>query len=229
MTATTQNWKIGDGLGLMKEYEDNHFDLVLTDPPYGIGEADGKNLSRGCATHFGGKRGKMVKSVDYGKSTWDNQRICKEYFVEMMRISKNQIIFGGNYYTDYLYPSSCWIIWDKDNGQNDFADAEMAWTSFKTAVRLEKYRWHGMLQENMKRKEKRVHPTQKPVPLFMWILEKYSNKGDLICDPFLGSGTTLAAGRKTERNVIGFELDPQWEHLYADRCMAHTPTLDSYF
>ncbi|RJS73020.1 site-specific DNA-methyltransferase, partial [ANME-2 cluster archaeon] len=153
----------------------------------------------------------------------------KEYFDEMLRISKNQIIFGGNYYTDYLTPSSCWIVWDKRNGRNDFADCELAWTSFKSAVRIFRYKWNGMLQENMKKKEKRVHPTQKPTPVFTWILKKYSNEGDLICDPFLGSGTTLEACRKTNRNCIGFEISGEWGHLYADRCMKHTPPLQSYF
>lgn len=229
MIETTQAWKIGDCLELMQEYPDNHFDLVLTDPPYGIGEAAGKNITRGVKTAFGGKRGKFVKSTDYGISNWDNHRIGIEHFNEMFRISKNQIIFGGNYYTDYLPPSACWIVWDKDNGANDFADCELAWTSFPSAVRMIKYRWNGMLQEDMAHKEKRTHPTQKPTPLFTWILEKYSKEGDLICDPFLGSGTTLEACRKTNRNCIGFEISDEWEKHYANRAMTHTPTLSSYF
>jgi site-specific DNA-methyltransferase (adenine-specific) len=219
MIKTTQTWEIGDCLELMREYPDNHFNLVLTDPPYGIGESNEKNATRGH----------LAEVTDFGHYEWDNKRIDKEYFDEMQRISKNQIIFGGNYYTDYLKPSSCWIVWDKDNGDNDFADCELAWASFKTAVRMIKYRWNGMLQGDMKHKEKRVHPTQKPVPLFTWILEKYSNEGDLICDPFLGSGTSLAACRKTNRNCIGFEISDKWEHLYADRCLKHTPTLQSFF
>jgi len=229
MPVSTQTWKIGDCLDLMREYPDNYFDLVLTDPPYGIGEANGKNIKRGGRTNFGGKKGKYVAATNYGYKKWDNKKIEKEYFNEMLRISKNQIIFGGNYYTDYLTPSSCWIVWDKRNGRNDFADCELAWTSFKSAVRIFRYKWNGMLQENMKKKEKRVHPTQKPTPVFTWILKKYSNEGDLICDPFLGSGTTLEACRKTNRNCIGFEISDEWEHLYADRCMKHTPPLQSYF
>jgi site-specific DNA-methyltransferase (adenine-specific) len=209
---TTQTWKIGDCLELMQEYPDNHFDLILTDPPYGIAS-----------------RRKLAKPTDYGHYTWDNERITKKYFDEMIRISKNQIIFGGNYYTDYLYPTSCWIVWDKDNGMNDFADCELAWTSFKTATRLHKYQWHGMFQGNMKKKEKRVHPTQKPLPLFTWIVEKYSKKGNLICDPFLGSGTTLAACRLTNRNCIGFEISDEWEKYYPNRILAHNKKISEWF
>ena len=230
MIPTTQTWEIGDCLELMREYPDNHFNLILTDPPYGIGESNEKNATRGGRTGFDGKRRKKIVGVtDFGHYDWDKERIGKEYFDEMLRVSKNQIIFGGNYYTDYLYPSSCWIVWDKDNGNNDFADCELAWTSFESAVRMVKYRWNGMLQEDMAHKEKRIHPTQKPVPLFTWILGKYSKENDLICDPFLGSGTTLEACRKTNRNCIGFEISDEWEKHYANRAMSHTPTLQSYF
>ena len=228
---TTQTWKIGDSYELMKKYPDNHFDLVLTDPPYGIGEAAGKNESRGGRTGFDKKRkksSKIVKVTDFGNHSWDNERIEKIYFDEMIRISKNQIIFGGNYYIDYLYPTSCWIVWDKDNGRNDFADCELAWTSFKTAVRMFKYRWNGMLQGNMKKKEKRIHPTQKPVPLFKWIIDNYSEKGDLICDPFLGSGTALEACRLTNRNCIGFDISHQWEKYYPIRTLENNKKLSEW-
>ena len=211
-------WKIGDCLELIKQYPDDYFDLILTDPPYGIGAySDGT---------MGGSNLGVV--TNYGKCKWDKARISKEYFIEICRVSQNQIIFGGNYYTDYLIPSSCWIVWDKKNGGNDFADCELAWTSFASAVRIFKWRWNGMLQENMAKKEKRVHPTQKPVPLFTWILEKYSKENELICDPFLGSGTTLEACRKTNRDCIGFEIDPQWEYLYPKRSMNDIPSLESY-
>lgn len=211
-------WKIGDCLELMKQYPDKHFDLLLTDPPYGIH----------TTTYREHNRSKLAKTMDYGTYTWDNEQLREEYFTEMIRVSKNQVIFGGNYYANYLPPSSCWIVWDKNN-TGGFADAELAWTSFPTAVRVFKWRWNGMLQENMAKKEKRVHPTQKPVALFQWILEKYSSKNDVICDPFLGSGTTLMACRRTNRNCIGFENDPQWKDLYSKRCMSETPQLETYF
>ena len=204
---------------MMQEYPDNHFDLILTDPPYGIGAYNTGTMGSGV----------LAKQSTYTATTWDNKRLTEDYFIEMTRASKNQIIFGGNYYTDYLLPSSCWIVWDKDNGNNHFSDCELAWTSLKSAVRMVKHKWQGMLQEDMAHKEKRVHPTQKPTPLFTWILEKYSKEGDLICDPFLGAGTTLEACRKTNRNCIGFEISDEWEKYYPHRAMTHTPTLESYF
>jgi len=193
-------YAIMDCLIEMKEIPDKSVDLVLTDPPYGISESNEKNAGRE----------KLAKPTDYGHYDWDKERIGKEFFDEMFRVSKNQIIFGGNYYIDFLTPGPCWIVWDKDN-TGDFADCELAWGSFDRAVRRFRYRWNGMLQEDMKNKEKRVHPTQKPIALFSWILEIYSEPGDIILDPFLGSGTTLAACRKTGRRGIGFELDGRWE------------------
>lgn len=201
-------YHIGDCLDLMQKMKDNSVDLVLTDPPYGIGESNEKNAGRGF----------FARPTDYGHYEWDKERVGKEYFDEMFRISRNQIIFGGNYYLDYLPPTSCFIVWDKENGKNDFADCELAWTSFKSAVRLFKFRWAGMLQGNMKNKEKRVHPTQKPIALFSWILEKYSKPGDLICDPFFGSGTTLKACQLTGRNGIGFEISKEYEPIIRKRC-----------
>ena len=147
----------------------------------------------------------------------DKQRIEKPYFDIMREVSKEQIIFGGNYYTDYLPPSSCWIVWDKVNGENDFADCEIAWCSHKSAVRLFRYMWNGMLQGNMKHREKRIHPTQKPLPLIEWLLNKYTKEGDLILDPFMGSGTTAVACHKLKRHYICFELDKEYFNLASER------------
>jgi DNA modification methylase len=196
----------GDCLDLMKEMPDKSVDLVLTDPPYGIGEAAGKNKNRGGPVF--GKKQNFVDAVDYGNLEWDNAPPSEEYFNEMFRISKNQIIFGGNFFD--FPPSSCWIVWDKDNGDNDFADCELAWTSFKSAVRKFTWRWNGLLQEDMAHKEKREHPTQKPLPLMEWCLQKYSESGDLILNPFLGSGTTAVACKKLGRNFIGIEKEPAY-------------------
>ena len=190
----------GDCLELMKELPDNSVDLVLTDPPYGIGESNEKNSSRGC----------LAKTTDFKHYEWDYNKIEKEYFTEIFRVSKNQIIFGGNYYIEFLYNSSCWVVWDKDNGKTDFADCELAWTSFKTAVRKVKWQWQGMLQGDMKNKETRYHPTQKPIPVFSWILRNYSKENNTILDPFMGSGTTAIACIKTNRQFIGFDLEQQY-------------------
>ena len=197
----------GDCLDAIKELPTNCVDLVLTDPPYGIGEARKNNPSRS----------KLAIAKDYGKSNWDDKIPDGEYFKEIMRVSKNQIIFGGNYFIEYLYNSPCWIVWDKDNGENDFADCELAWTSFKSAVRRYKFRWAGMLQENMKKKEQRFHPTQKPVGLFERILDNYSQLGMTVLDPFFGSGTTAVAALNTGRFFIGIEKEPKYCEIARER------------
>ena len=172
----------GDCLEILPQLE--KVDLVLTDPPYGIDEAAGKNKSRSC----------LATSINYGNLSWDKSTPPQDVFSKIKGISKHQIIFGGNYFVDFLDNSPCWLVWHKDNGANDFADCELAWTNFKTAVRYFKYRWHGMLHENAgKDKEKRYHPTQKPIGLFVQILLKYSKRGQHILDPFAGSGTTALA------------------------------------
>jgi len=189
-----------DCLDIMREMPDKSVDLVITDPPYGIGEAAGKNKRR---DGFG-----LAPARDYGDLDWDNITISKEYFDEIIRISKNQIIFGANHFISKIpYDSSCWIVWDKDNGNNDFADCELAWTSFDTAVRKIKWRWNGLLQEDMAHKEIRFHPTQKPVKLFEWIIKNYAKEGDIICDPFFGSGSCLVAAVRLGHPIIGVEKE----------------------
>ena len=128
----------------------------------------------------------------------------------MLRESKSAIIFGGNYFVKYLSNSPCWIVWNKNNGNNDFADCELAWTNFKTAVRKYDWTWNGMLQQNMKNKDIRIHPTQKPLGLFEKILLDYSNENDLILDCFSGSGTTAVACYNTNRNFICIEKDKEY-------------------
>ena len=191
-----------DCLQFMKQLPDNYFDLIITDPPYGL-DIHSKNASRG----------KLCKAKDYGKCEWDKEIPSNECFKEMLRVSKNQIIFGGNYMTQYLNPSSCWIVWDKDNQDSFFADCELAWTSFDKAVRKFKYRWWGMLQENMNWKEKREHPTQKPVPLGRWILEKFAKEGDLIFDPFAGSGSFLVACKQLGFKFVGCEINKDYVEI----------------
>ena len=125
----------------------------------------------------------------------------------MFRISKNQIIFGGNYFTEQLPPSSCWIVWDKVNGANCFSDCELVWTSYKSPVRMFKWQWSGFFQ---KVRETRIHPTQKPTGLIELIINKYSKEGDIICDPFAGSGSVLVACIKTGHPYIGFEREESY-------------------
>lgn len=205
-----------DCLEIMKGMADKSVDLILTDPPYGLGEAAGKNKSRGSAqgaNKWKGTRnttGAGVPAKDYGTLQWDNAPPSAEYFREMLRVSKHQIIFGGNYFVEHLRNSPCWIVWDKDNGETDFADCELAWCSFSSAVRRFKYRWNGMLQQNMGDKEERIHPTQKPVRLFEWILERYAKPGQVIFDPYMGSGSSAIAAQALGLPYIGCEREPTY-------------------
>lgn len=200
----------GDALDELRKLPDKSIDLVLTDPPYGLGEAAGKNKTRG----------KLATVTDFAYKTWDNHRIDKKLFDEIFRVSKHQIIFGGNYYTDYLPPSSCWIVWDKDNGKTHFADCELAWTNYKSAVRKIKWRWSGMLQEDMKHKEKRYHPTQKPIAVMRWIIERYAKPGETILDPFMGSGSTLIAATQLGYDCIGIEREADYCEIAKSRLEA---------
>lgn len=201
-----------DCLTIMPELEP--VDLVLTDPNYGIGEAAGKNKSRT----------KLAVATDYGNDDWDNDIPPKEIFDYILSHSKHQIIFGGNYFIEYLKNSPCWLVWDKKNGASDFADCELAWTNLKTAVRKYEYRWAGMLQENGgKHKEKRYHPTQKPAGLFMQILLTHAKAGWTVLDPFAGSGTTgLACERIHVHEYILIEREEKYCEIAAKRLEQET-------
>jgi site-specific DNA-methyltransferase (adenine-specific) len=185
----------------MARYPDKYFDLAVVDPPYGIGEDGGSNHSRS----------KIAKSKIYTPKNWDKEPPNKMYFDELIRVSKNQIIWGANHFISRIpFDSSCWLVWDKENGENDFADCELAWTSFKKAVRRYKFRWAGMLQGNMKEKEIRLHPTQKPVALYDWIFKNYASPNDKILDTHLGSGSSRIAAHKAKLDFVGCELDKEY-------------------
>lgn len=196
-----------DCLDFMKDVPEDYFDLIITDPPYGI-KRNKQSMGAG---------GGIAKSIDYGNYGWDDKIPSKKVFDEMSRVSKNQVIFGGNYMTDFLSQSSCWIVWDKDNNDNDFADCELAWTSFEGAVRKFKYRWNGMLQENMRLKERRYHPTQKPVALGRWIIERFGTSEMTVFDPFAGSGSFLLAAKQKGLQFVGCELEPEYCDIINER------------
>lgn len=214
-------------LQLMRRYPDNYFDLGIVDPPYGIGESGKTNKSRTNKTNFGAKntRNTMVKAKDYKAFAGEDLKPPeKEYFIELKRVCKNVIIWGANHFIENIphANSSCWIVWDKDNGENDFADCELAYCSFKTSVRKIRYKWHGMLQEKMgSDKEKRIHPTQKPVDLYKWILDKYAKEGDKILDTHLGSGSVAIACHDYGFELTACELDTDYYNSAIKRITNH--------
>ena len=175
----------------IKSMEDNEFDLAIVDPPYGI------NISMEIGRRKGDKKSTYHKFAGADKSI-----PTAEYFQELMRVSKNQIIWGGNYMTDHLYPSPCWLLWDKGFSEKlTFAQFEMAWTSFKTsAKKFDKYTAN----------RKNIHPTQKPIELYVWILSKYANPGDKILDTHLGSGSIAIACHDLGFDLEGYELDKDY-------------------
>ena len=175
-----------DNMELMKRYSDNYFDLAIVDPPYGMK----KNT-------YGSGRKNIKARFDCSIKNhreWDLAP-KKEYFKELKRVSKNVIIWGANHFIENIFNSnsSSWVVWDKQNGNSDFADCELAYTSFKSAVRKYAFRWSGMLQGDMKNKEIRIHPTQKPIALYKWLLTNYAKEGDKILDTHLGSGSIAIA------------------------------------
>ena len=202
----------------MKEFPDKYFDLAIVDPPYGIGVQTMQFTKTGRRK---ASRKSKAKSRDYRRTDEWDIKPTKEYFEELFRVSKKQIIWGGNYFTDMLYPSKSFIVWDKrchDEMRNDFADCEFAWCSSGLGVaRVFRYLWNGMLQGDMKHKEDRFHPTQKPVQLYTWILANYANRGDRILDTHAGSASSLVACEKMGFEYVGFEIDETYFKLAQER------------
>jgi len=185
-----------DNMQLMSRYEDNYFDLAIVDPPYGIGESGGdKKRNRG-----------HKRIVKHTKKDWDLKTPNQEYFNELRRVSKNQIIWGANYMIDkILTPKMGWIFWNKRIG-GDFSDGELAWTSFDKALRMFSYSHVG----DTKGGHTRIHPTQKPVPLYEWLLHNYAKEGDKILDTHLGSGSIAIACHNRGFELTACELDKEY-------------------
>lgn len=202
-----------DCLDILKQLPDKCIDLVLTDPPYGIKADKGTK-------DFGSSKNRIYQGG------WDNETPEKMVFDEIKRISKNQIIFGGNYFTDKLEVSKCWIVWDKvgeNNFKNPFSDVELAWTSFSKVCKKYLCIQQGFVNED--KKQPRLHPTQKPLKLFECILQDYTNEGDLILDCFSGSGTTAIACHNLKRRFICIEKDPEYWKASIERLENHKKQL----
>ena len=190
-------------------------DAVITDPPYGIGESSAKVASRQRGGNLGtllGYKGKaMADQKDYGHFDWDQAPPSPELVDAIRAVGKWQVFFGGNYFQ--LPPTSCWLVWDKLNGDNDFADCELAWTNWPKAVRRIQWRWNGMIRQGG---EDRFHPTQKPLAVMKWVIN-LCPKADIILDPFMGSGTTGVAAVQMGRKFIGIEREPRYFDIACER------------
>lgn len=192
-----------DCMEYMATVPDKHFDLAIVDPPYGINHSTIAGKQSG--TQYGNAAAKKRK---YAIKDWDNSPPPVEYFNELFRVSKHQIIWGANHFISRMpYDSSAWVVWDKDNGENNFADCELAWSSFDKAVRKFKWTWNGMIQQNMKDKEERFHPTQKPIALYRWLIDKYLIGGGRVLDTHLGSGSSAIAAHYFGCDFVGCEID----------------------
>lgn len=211
-----------DCMEAMRSMPDQCFDLAVVDPPYGIGESGRKNKSRT----------NLAEATDYSPFFGeDKEPPPVEFFTQLARVSKKQIIFGANHFISRLPPPAdtpCWIVWDKQNGGSDFADFEMAWTSFNRAARIFRFRWAGMLQGNMKNKETRIHPTQKPVALYAWIFQHYAKPGDRILDTHLGSGSSRIAAWDAGLDFTGYEIDREYFDAQEKRFQQHTAQLTMF-
>jgi site-specific DNA-methyltransferase (adenine-specific) len=191
----------------MKKYRNRQFDLAVVDPPYGI---DMGNFKR---THTDASGNKYHKD-NYSKSNWDEGIPDDEYFKELFRISKNQIIWGGNYFD--LPPTQCFIFWYKRNPVKNFSDGEYAWTSFDRPALCFDYPYYGNVS-GKKCAEKRIHPTQKPIELYRWIYEKFSKKGQRIIDTHLGSGSSRIAADMYDLNFTAYETNEDYFRDQDDR------------
>lgn len=212
-----------DCIEAMREYPDKYFDLAVVDPPYGIGVLSMTYTNEGTERVYGHS---VARRRDYKQqSEWDIKPE-REYFTELFRISKAQVIWGGNYFSDMLPPSKGFICWDKrcsDTMRNDFSDCEIAWLSPGLGVaRMFRYVWNGMLQGNMSKKEERFHPTQKPVALYSWIYQNYAKPGYKILDTHLGSGSSRIAAHELGLDFTGFEINKEYFDLQEARYQQHT-------
>lgn len=209
---------LGDCLDGMAAMADKAFDLAIVDPPYGRGEDGGTNRCHGVKQ----KNGTVLQCLDggYKKKDWDREPPSPAYFAELQRVAKQQIVWGVNYYP-VLLPGTGRIVWDKVNDGADQSGAEIAYNSLNERVDLVRYMWRGMMQGvsvrrgmvqqgNKALNEKRIHPTQKPVKLYGWLLDTYAKAGQKIIDTHLGSGSSVIACLERGFSVTAFEIDPEY-------------------
>lgn len=194
-----------DCMEYMAEQPDGAFDLAIVDPPYGIGIVQQMEKTIASSSSM------MKGSNGITGGHWDNVIPPAEYFTELKRVSDNQIIWGGNYFLDNLGSTRCFCVWDKMNGTNPMADAELAWTSFERSVRM--FRMHHFSAGY----DAKMHPTQKPVKLYEWLLTNYAKSGQRILDTHLGSGSSAIAAHYFGCDFVGCEIDPDYYQAAKER------------
>ena len=216
----------------MHRYPDNFFDLAVVDPIYG-------DITPGGYL-TGKSRGGVGSHKKYNNKIWGQKKTGKDYFDELFRVSKNQIIWGGNYFVKAIArDSQCWIVWDKCHPEGiKFADAELAWTSFDSKARIFRFLWNGMcqgtpgngtrMQADKSLNEKRIHPTQKPVALYTWIFQNYAKPGDKILDTHLGSGSSRIAAYEQDLDFVGFELEKEYFDAQEERFQTYISQLSLF-
>jgi len=200
-----------DNIEFMKATPDNFYDLAIVDPPYGI---DAGNMQMGNNA-----------KKKWTKKDWDKNTPTDEYWRQLFRISKNQIVWGGNYFE--LPITKCWIIWDKNNGESDFADGEMAWSSFDKPMRIKKIHWCGSAS-NWEDTNGKIHPTQKPVKLYKWLLMNYAKQGNKILDTHGGSGSIAIACHDEKFDIDICEIDTEYFEQSVKRYELHKRQLQLF-
>lgn len=207
-----------DNMALMSRYPDKYFDLAIVDPPYGI-DADVKNSTNKMQT-----KKSATKSKKYGSQLWDSDIPTDEYFDELKRVSKKQIIWGANYFG--LVGGM--IYWHKNVTMPTYSTGELAWVSWLNKLDFVNISWHGMIQHDMSNKETRIHPTQKPVALYKWLLDKYAKQGDKILDTHLGSGSIAIACHDYDFELTACELDKEYYDKAIERIKNHTAQIKMF-
>ena len=203
-----------DCMEAMIDMSDNQFDLAIVDPPYGIGFGEFNRTNKDST-------GKRYKANKYKQGDWDTDIPKDMYFKELIRVSKNQIIWGGNYFP-YIWKNGCkgFIFWYKGNPVPNFSDGELAWTSFNKVAKQFDYRYYGGLEGKTSASNK-IHPTQKPISLYEWLLMNYAKEGDTILDTHLGSGSIAIACHNLGYDLTGYEIDKDYYEAAKKRIEQH--------
>jgi len=201
-----------DNMELMARYEDNYFDLAIVDPPYGLGKR----------IHSGGSSSSFIKGQAKKIEKWDDAIPSKEYFKELLRVSKNQIVWGGNYFAEHLGNFRCFVYWDKTIHGNSYSDGELAWTSFDRPSRYFRQNIATITSEG------RIHPTQKSIKIYEFIIDEFCNEGQKILDTHLGSGSIALACHNLGYSLTACELDKDYYDAAMKRLKQHQQQLTMF-